>query len=125
MTNQALHRILIGVLTITLVGAIGSYLLSFIPEGYPKILFAVTFALLIPAIILPRFLNLRFKTKPSRYGLVFLITFMMTTIILQTFIPADALVAAYSIAVALVVTLPVTYFVVTYDVDRHLLSQSG
>lgn len=120
MTNRTLYRVLVGLFTISLVSSVGFWSLSYIPEGYPEISFAIVLALLIPALVVPRLLARRFETRSSRTALTFFVTFGVVMVILVALVPPDAVLAAYATVAALVVALPVTYLIVTYEIDRYL-----
>lgn len=123
MGNQILHRILAGVVTITLVYAIGSWLLSYMSEGYTKFVFAIILALLIPTLVLPKLFGLRFNTQYRRVSQVFLVTAAIAMVILEALAPPDALLSVYAVVIAIMVALLMTYLIVTYEVDQYLLNE--
>lgn len=124
MSSRTIYRVLAGVITITLVSSVGRWLLSYIPKGFAKFYFAIVFGILIPALVLPRLLNIRFDAQYSRTILTLLITFGIVMGILQSLVPPDPLISIYADIAAVVVALLVTYFVVVYDIDKYLLKMS-
>lgn len=125
MRLDTVRKLVVGVIAISTVAAIGPWLLSFIPSGFAQIVFAIGFAVLVPAIIVPA--CLRFLRRNEQYtgaAAVLVVSFTVAMIVLQGVTGTDAITSAYGVLTAVVIALAMSSLAVMYDLEGVLVESS-
>ncbi|WP_135536662.1 hypothetical protein [Halostella pelagica] len=105
----------------SLVGAIGFWLLSFYSDPYTKAVVGVLLAAIVARVVFPKLRDYRFDDAAVGRGVrTFPVALLVALVVVLNFVPADAIASAKALLVAVSVAAMTSYLVAVYDVRATL-----